>query len=156
MLYDSEKHLITGAIGVHIARIEHIGSTAVPGLGAKPIIDITASLHTLKNLETCITALKPRGYQHRGEAGIPGRQFFLKISPLTGKRTHHLHLIEEGNPYLEEHILYRDYLRLHQDVANEYFRLKQTLAAQYGNDRDGYTNAKSDFIQSVLNRIKEQ
>ncbi|MCU0607097.1 MAG: GrpB family protein [Candidatus Edwardsbacteria bacterium] len=150
MRYDREKILIIGAIGEHVARIEHIGSTAVPGLGAKPIIDITAILHAWNGLETCIAALGRIGYEHRGEAGIPGRQFFRKFDPDTGRRTCHLHLVAEGNPFFIEHVLFRDYLRAHPAVADAYYSLKQTLAERYGDDRDSYTSAKAPFISAVL------
>jgi GrpB-like predicted nucleotidyltransferase (UPF0157 family) len=154
MQYAHEKEMILGAIGTYIIRIEHVGSTAVSGLGAKPVIDITASLHTMSDLETCVAALRPLGYEHRGEAGIPGRQFFLKVSRETGKRTHHLHLIEQGNPMIDDQVAFRDHLRIHPDAASAYVRLKMSLAAQYGDDRESYTNAKSQFILAALTEAK--
>jgi len=148
--YQRERDLILDAIGAQLVRIEHIGSTAVPGLGAKPVIDIIASLPTLQDHRQCVGPLRSLGYQHRGEAGIPGRQFFRKIDPDTGRRTCHLHLVAEADPFFDEHVLFRDFLHAHPAVADEYDRLKRTLATRFGNDRESYTNAKASFISTVL------
>jgi GrpB-like predicted nucleotidyltransferase (UPF0157 family) len=152
-LFSEEKKQVLDSIGKNIHRIEHIGSTAVPGLGAKPIIDILVVLNGLDRVKECIPRLQTNGYEYLGENGIPGRSFFTKKNSGTGGRTHHLHLVVKGSPIIEKHIAFRDYLRDHPKTAKEYQDLKNRLARRFGADRDGYSNAKNDFITSVLAKV---
>ena len=151
-LYERERDLIGGSLGDLVVAIEHVGSTAVPGLGAKPIIDIMVGVRTLAEGEKCVMPLEGLGYEYRGEAGIPGRLFFRKFT--AGVRTHHLHMVEQGSDYWERTILFRDYLRQHPQEAGDYYELKVRLAEQYGADREGYTEAKTEFVESVLTRAR--
>ena len=147
-LYEEERSRILDALGDAVLDIQHVGSTAVPGLGAKPVIDIMAGLRELALAEKCIQPLEDLGYEHRGEAGIPGRVFFGKGSP----RTHRLHMVERDSDFWNDLILFRDFLRAHPDEASRYYKLKKQLAARFGADREAYTEGKTPFIESVLAR----
>src|SRR3990172_6646682 len=148
-LYEAEASAILGAIGHVIVALEHVGSTSVPGLGAKPIIDILAGVRILADAAQCVEPLQGLGYEYvpEYEPETPGRPYFRKGPP--AGRTHHLHLVEHGGEFWMRHLLFRDYLRAHPEAAHAYYRLKKELAAKFGSDRDGYTEAKTEFIRSV-------
>lgn len=152
ILYEEEKDSILGVIGDFIIDIQHIGSTAVPGLGAKPIIDIMVAIHRLTLVEKCVQPLQTIGYEYRGEYGIPGRHFFRKPPSDSGARTHHLHMVEKESDFWERHILFRDFLRVHPEEAQRYHQLKKELAAKFASDRDAYTEAKTSFIESLVKK----
>ena len=147
-LFAEEEARLREAIGEHVAAIEHVGSTAICGLSAKPIIDIAAAVREAADAERCVRPLEKIGYEYRGESGIAGRYYFVKGEP----RTHHLHMLELGSDFWKKHLLFRDYLRKHREVAEEYERLKRELAIKYERDREAYTEGKSRFIEEVLNR----
>ena len=148
-LYEAEASAILGAIGHVIVALEHVGSTSVPGLGAKPIIDILAGVRILADAAQCVEPLRGLGYEYvpEYEAEIPDRRYFRKGPP--AGRTHHLHLVEHGGEFWMRHLLFRDYLRAHPEAAQAYDRLKRELAARFGSDRDGYTDAKTEFVRSI-------
>lgn len=153
-LYEDEKARIAAAIGGHIVAIEHIGSTSVPGLGAKPVIDIMVAVQSLEDAGACIEPLQGLGYEYvpRFEDELPERRYFRKGSP----RTHQVHMVELSSPFWERHLLFRDYLRAHPYVAAGYDALKRQLAEQYGTNRHGYTNAKTEFIHFVQERARAE
>lgn len=129
------------------AQVEHVGSTSVPGLAAKPIVDIDVVVGSSNDVQVAIERLRTRGYVYQGDKGIKGREAFLWPR---GARPHHLYVVVRGSPPHLDHVEFRDYLRGHPDVASEYGALKTTLAEQHGNDRLGYGNAKADFVERVL------
>jgi GrpB-like predicted nucleotidyltransferase (UPF0157 family) len=147
-LFAEEEARLRDAIGEHVVAIEHVGSTAICGLSAKPIIDIAAAVPKAANAQRCVRPLENVGYQYRGENGIAGRYYFVKGEP----RTHHLHMVEVGSDLWKNHLLFRDYVRKHPEVAEEYERLKGDLAIKYERDREAYTEGKSRFIEEVLKR----
>ena len=132
--------------------IEHIGSTAVPGLSAKPIIDIMLGTGTLEIIDTLIPILFTLGYEYmpRNEVQIPERRFFAK--PFIRPRRFHLHAVVAEGCFWKEHLIFRDCLRNDPGLMRQYAALKQQLAQQYYDNRDSYTNAKTDFICNVINR----
>ena len=146
--YQAESARIFLAIEPWVAAIEHIGSTSVPGLGAKPIIDIMVGIHSLDDASHCIEPLRALGYQYHPEFedSLPERRYFNR-----GPRDdhYHLHMVELDGGFWERHLLFRDYLMSHPETAQEYERLKRELAAQYRDDRSGYTDAKTEFITSI-------
>lgn len=147
-LFAEEEARLREAIGGRVVAIEHVGSTAVCGLSAKPIIDIAAAVREAADAESCVGPLENLGYEYRGEGGIAGRYYFVKGEP----RTHHLHVVELGSEFWRSHLLFRDYLRQHRETAEEYERLKRGLAEKYGRDRGAYTEGKASFIEEVLRR----
>ena len=150
-IYKEEEAHILQVIGDYIEDIQHVGSTSVPGLGAKSIIDIMIGIHKLSLVDKCVQPLHSLGYEYLGEFGIPGRHYFRKPpEALTMHRTHHLHMVETNNDGWKRNILFRDYLRTHPEDAKQYEVLKRALAKQFGSDREGYTDAKTEFIETVL------
>ena len=150
--FDQEHERIAGALAnvAGVLGIEHVGSTAVPGLAAKPIIDIMIGVDDLRVGERSVEPIVALGYEYKGEGGIPGRLYFRKGSP----RSHHIHLVEHGGDFWERHLLFRDLLREQPDLRDQYAALKWALAEQYGANREGYTEAKTPFIQSTLAQNK--
>ena len=151
-LYEEEKARITGAIGSVTVAIEHVGSTAVPGLGAKPIIDIMVGIREFALGVSCVEPLASLGYEHRPDDNIPGRLFFRRFDNKV--RTHNLHVTEMGSDFWERHLLFRDYLKAHSEEARRYHELKEALAATYRSDRAGYADAKTGFIESALSKAR--
>lgn len=127
--------------------IEHVGSTSVPGLAAKPVIDMTIVVPTAAAMAAVIERLATIGYRHRGDLGIPGREAFA--SP-RGTPSHHLYACEAGNDGLRNHLAVRDRLRRDPAAAQAYGELKKQLAAEFADDIDGYVDGKTDFIVSLL------
>ena len=152
--YEEERAKILKAIRDKLVIVEHIGSTAVPGLAAKPITDIMAAVRRLADAEACIGPLQRIGYQYvpEYELELPERRYFHKGLPES--RTHHLHVVEITSDFWRRHLLFRDYLRTHPEVAREYEALKRRLAERYRFDRQAYTEAKTEFIQAVVERAR--
>jgi GrpB-like predicted nucleotidyltransferase (UPF0157 family) len=155
-MYEEERQRVLNATGELIVAIEHIGSTAVPGLGAKPIIDLMAAVRRLTDAEECIEPLESVGYEYVPEYNkiMPERRYFHKGPP--ERRTHHLHIVELTGDFWTRHLLFRDYLRAHPKEAQKYYRLKKDLSAKYHTDREGYTEAKSSFIESVISKAQAE
>jgi len=129
--------------------VEHVGSTAVPGLAAKPVIDIVVGVRRLKDAAACAAPLAAIGYEcvPEYEAEIPDRRYFRK-GPFGG-RTHHLHMVEFGGAFWRRHLAFRDWLRTHPEDAARYGALKRELAATHEADREAYTEAKNAFVREV-------
>ena len=139
-----------------MASVEHIGSTAVPGLAAKPIIDIMPGLETFDDGFACVSPLEVLGYEYRGENGIPGRHYFdhFDKSGAQASGIQHVHMLVVGSESWTRHVLFRDYLRTNSDEARRYARLKRSLAERYTQDREAYTEGKTAFIERALARAK--
>jgi GrpB-like predicted nucleotidyltransferase (UPF0157 family) len=152
--YEEEQTRILAAIGPWVAGIGHIGSTAVVGLAAKPILDILVGLRTLEDALRCIPRMEGIGYEYvpEYERELPMRRYFRK-GPV-GNRTHHVHMVERGSTFWVEHLRFRDWLRDHPEDARRYERLKRDLAARFGNDRDAYSDAKTEFVRSILRKAE--
>lgn len=148
-LFEKEKHLLQKALGLENCIIEHIGSTSVKGLVAKPIIDIMIGLFDFSLADTFIVEIKTLGYEYipEYEDVMPYRRFFKKI--IDEKVTHHLHMVSEGSEFWRRHILFRDYLRTNSDIAKQYAALKKDLATREWNDTNEYAEAKSEFIRKI-------
>ena len=139
------------ALGPLACAIEHVGSTAVPGLAAKAIIDIDVLLRSANDLPEAIRQLGTLGYQHRGDLGVPGREAFLRPPD---EIPHHLYVLgPEAREYIR-HIAFRNQLRAHPQDARAYERLKRALAQQYRDNREGYNQAKNQFVEAILRRAK--
>ena len=152
-LFEEEKGRIFQSLGHRSLTVEHIGSTAVPGLAAKPIIDILIGVKQLSEAREYISFLQKIGYEYvpEFEKVIPERLFFRKGMP--PHRTHHIHLVEKGSDFWERHLRFRDILRANPDIAREYELLKKDLALKFSFDRDAYSNSKTEFIERVLSGI---
>jgi GrpB-like predicted nucleotidyltransferase (UPF0157 family) len=151
-----ERTKIMGAIGDTVVEVEHVGSTAVPGLCAKPIIDIMVGIRKLIDADNCIEPLESIGYEYvpEYEASIPERRYFRKGPSEMPNKHFHLHMVEHGSDFWKRHLLFRDYLRTNPDAALEYCELKKRLASKYRLNREAYTEAKTTFIESIVSKAK--
>jgi GrpB-like predicted nucleotidyltransferase (UPF0157 family) len=138
---------VKSALGSLAVTIEHIGSTSVPDLAAKPIIDLDVVLASPTDLPEAIRLLGRIGYIHEGDLGIAGREAFC--SP-AGEPSHHLYVLSAGATELRRHLAFRDALRADNDLRDRYAALKRSLAHAHKDDRDSYTEAKSAFINSIV------
>jgi len=154
--FERERALLGRVFRGNRVSVEHVGSTAVPHLGAKPIIDIMVGVSALSEVESRIPDLEAQGYEYvpEYEAQIPERRYFRK--PRAVPRTHHLHCVIRDGAFWRRHLLFRDYLRAHPEAASAYFELKQRLASRHRTDRIAYTEAKSSFIDSLLEKATAQ
>ena len=150
VLFEAEKRIIAAAIGNHIADIQHVGSTSVPGMRAKPILDIAIAVEGFETARVCIEPLIGLGYMFKGENGIPRRHYFQKGEPCT----HHVHMVEETSEEWTKLILFRDHLRSDRSVAEGYGRLKAALVDSLAGDRKAYLAAKAEFITKVLKEAR--
>jgi GrpB-like predicted nucleotidyltransferase (UPF0157 family) len=149
--FELERGRILAALG-HVTRggileqVHHIGSTSIPGIKAKPVIDMLLEVYPLPKPEVGLPALEKLGYEYRGEAGIPGRLFFR-----TNPRTRHLHVVEAGtNEFTRDHLLFRDYLRANLGARQRYENLKLELVQKYQFDREAYTTGKTELVRELL------
>ena len=144
--FEKESEIILDIIGRYVSNIYHIGSTAVPGLKAKPIIDIAIELFRFENGFQCAEPLSNIGYKHRIIAELPDRHYFSKGDP----RTHQLHMYGQKSKYLLEQLRFRDKLRDDPELASEYQVIKEKLSRTYDTNKFAYAEAKSKFIESVV------
>ncbi len=151
-IYEGERKLILGKVGGIIRSIEHVGSTSVPGLWAKPIIDIIAGVDGPEDAERCKKLLLNIGYDDVSPGDNPDWYFCL------GKGPHspgfHLHLVRERSTHHLKHILFRDWLRTHPADADAYRDLKISLSEKHRNDRIAYTESKTAFIDGIVKKAK--
>lgn len=149
--YEREAEILRQALPpALVTRIEHFGSTAVPGLAAKPIIDLLVGVRSLAEARrAAVPILDALGYSYWADDPRQDHMFFVKGLPPNGPRSHHVHMIEPDSAEWEQ-LLFRDYLRAHPDEAARYAQLKYELAERHRADREAYTDAKADFVRSVL------
>jgi len=149
-LYRKEAVFLKSIFGHEMQDVHHIGSTAVPGLAAKPIIDLLVEVADIARIDAYNDRLIESGYIPKGEFGIPGRRFFIKGSE--ENRTHHVHVFAADSPCVAQHLVLRDYLIAHPRDAEAYGRLKEVLARQFPHDIMGYMRGKNDFIRDLLEK----
>jgi GrpB-like predicted nucleotidyltransferase (UPF0157 family) len=155
LAYDPQWPVLFAQIAAPIAQqlqryaitIEHVGSTAVPGLAAKPVIDMDIVVQHDADIPAIIVELAMLGYQHRGDLGIARREAFVAPTHLP---RHHLYLGHRAAPSIRNHLLIRDYLRQHPQAVTAYATLKQQLAQTCGDDIDAYVAGKSQFLADIL------
>jgi GrpB-like predicted nucleotidyltransferase (UPF0157 family) len=157
LMFEEEAARVTSVLsGNLVVRIDHIGSTAVPGLVAKPVIDLLVRVHSLVEAkQVAVSPLEELGYVYWFDNPDPQRMFFVKGLPPNSPRTHHIHIVE-SNSILLERLLFRDYLREHPDEVLRYAQLKQYLAEQFPTDREAYTSGKTEYIQSVMQKVRQE
>lgn len=147
------KAMIQSYIGDLILRIEHVGSTSVEGLPAKPIIDLDVVIDSYEVLPAIIERLAKEGYEHQGNLGVDGREAFQRTFD-DGHMKYHLYVCPKDGKGYFEHIALRDYLRANTDARNAYGELKQQLAIKHRYDIDSYVNAKTDFVRDILSKAE--
>ena len=148
--FRDEAARLEAALGDDLVAVHHVGSTAIPGIKAKPIIDILLEVREVEGLDGRGSEMAALGYEARGEFGIPGRRFFVKHTE--GRRTHHIHAFTTGNPELERHLAFRDFMISHPQEAEAYGRLKEGLAKRFPTDIEAYMGGKDAFIKEMEKR----
>ena len=146
-LYRSEADILQTLFGPEVVALHHIGSTSVPGLPAKPTIDILLEVHDIDAIDGYNDRMRALGYEPRGEYGLPRRRYFPKI--VAGEHQFHVHTWQTGDLEIERHVAFRDYLIAYPYVADAYGGLKQELAARFADDRQKYMDGKHNFCQDV-------
>jgi GrpB-like predicted nucleotidyltransferase (UPF0157 family) len=129
-----------------VIEVHHIGSTSIPGIAAKPIIDMMPVVRRFEDGTACVGGLRALGYEYRGEYGIAGRHYFVRGDP----RSHQAHMYAVDHREIERHLLFRDYLRTHPDERAAYEHLKRDLAKRFRHDVQAYAAAKSPFCDRIV------
>ena len=146
-LYELEIALLREALGNELVRAHHIGSTAVPGLAAKPVIDILLELQSVERLDSLDSAMEELGYQPHGEFGIPKRRYYPKGGD---ERTHHVHAFADSDRQIEAYLAFRDYLRTHPAAVADYAAVKREGAMAHGTNPEAYVAFKHDFVERTV------
>lgn len=146
-LYERELAVLREALGNEIVRAHHFGSTSVPGLAAKPVIDILLAVQSVERLDSFDSAMEELGYQPRGEFGIPGRRYYPKGGDA---RTHHVHAFTDGDKQIEAYLAFRDYLRTHPAAVADYAAVKREGSMAHETDPAGYIAFKHDFVDRMV------
>lgn len=146
VLFEQEAEKLKLIFGNEIVAIHHIGSTAVTGLKAKPIIDIMPVVRDISLVDKYNEKMRDIGYEPKGENGIPERRYFQKGGD---DRTHHVHIYQVGSPEIKRHLAFRDYLQKHSDEMKSYGELKEKLAQQFPFDIESYINGKESFVKKT-------
>ena len=147
-LFWSERSRVLSAAGGLVVAVEHVGNTAVPGLPAKPVIDLAGGVRHLADAAIGAQLLAADGWESLGEHGVPSRRYLRRRAD--GAHSHHLHLVVWGGEAWQRYLLFRDRLRAEPRLAEEYATLKRELAARHPHDRAAYTRAKAPFVEAVL------
>jgi len=153
-IYEKEKALLFSVLGNQALDIQHVGSTSVPGVKSKPIIDIAFAVKRTKDIEKIIKIMKKLGYEYKHEAGVRGRHFFAKGSEKN--RTHYVHMVKFGGKQWRNLIYFREYLLGNKERIREYNELKENLAKEYKDNRDTYTKKKSIFISEIIKQFEKE
>jgi len=148
-LFGRERKILEKKLGDLVVDIQHIGSTAIQDVMAKPIIDMAIAVDNIENIDKCKKLLKEIGCGYRGDAGRDGGHLFVKCSE-PGIRTHHLHFVHINDKQWKSYINFRDHLNTNRKLAHEYSILKKELKKRYSANRKAYTNSKSEFIRAGL------
>lgn len=148
--FQQEREILHGIFGELAADIQHFGSTSVPGLMAKPIIDIMVVVYDIGLVDGLNERMNALGYEARGEHGIAGRRYFVKFTDDgSGNHTHHIHAYQEGHPHISGELLFRDYLRVSAQARKQYQQVKMEAAKRYRHSPQAYTEAKTECVRRL-------
>ena len=152
--FEAEANHVAAALGENVVAIHHIGSTAIPNIYAKPVIDLLVEVRDINEVDGQSSAIESLGYEVMGEYGIPGRRYFRKDNQ-EGIRTHHIHAFEASSAEVERHLAFRDYMIAHPGDAQRYSELKRKLAEENPQSTDGYIDGKDGFIKEMDRRAAQ-
>ncbi|PZC51736.1 MULTISPECIES: GrpB family protein [unclassified Mesotoga] len=153
-LFKEEAERISSSLNELQKTIEHIGSTAVPGLQAKPVIDIMIGVSSLEQADSCVPSIERTGYLYspEHEDSMPERRYLERSG---SEIYYHVHMVVFGSKFWKEHIFFRNYLRENPEAVQQYAELKKELAEEFRDNREAYTKGKAEFIQEILKRQKD-
>ena len=161
VMFNELKDILRDKLGELALTIEHVGSTSVPGLSAKPILDIDIVIDSMTLLPQVIGKLSELGYFHEGNLGVENREAFARTDDkvpynekMNQKPKHHLYVCNKESDTLQKHITFRDILRQQPDLVTAYSSLKKELAEKFTNNRTAYTDGKTHFVNTVLDECK--
>ncbi|WP_319422968.1 GrpB family protein [Pleurocapsa sp. FMAR1] len=146
--FNAESEKLIAALAENLVFIHHIGSTAIPNIHAKPIIDFLIEVKNIDLITEQTSAIEKLGYEAMGEFGLSGRRYFRKENP-SGIRTHHVHIYETNSPEIKRHLAFRDYMIAHPENAEQYSQLKQELAQKHPYNIEGYMDGKNEFVKRM-------
>ena len=146
--FEREAGAVRAALGENVAAVHHVGSTAITGILAKPIIDLLIEVIDLEQVDAQSEAMVAIGYEAMGEHGMVGRRYFRKFDG-RGTRTHHVHIFQSGSPHVERHVAFRDYLRAHPEAARAYSELKAELISHGPASWNDYADRKDAFVERI-------
>ncbi len=154
-LAEQEIQNLTNALSMHqVCDIQHMGSTSIPGLEAKPIIDLMIAVRTMDEAQPLISPIEELGYSFWTQSP-KDKLFFVKGMPPYGKkRTHHIHIVTIDGEHWQNRLLFREFMREHPQECKKYLRLKRKLAQDHRYDREAYTDAKTEFVKQVLKKAR--
>ncbi len=154
--YLKECKALEKVLRSNLIEVYHIGSTAIPGIMAKPILDVLCVVHTIDGIDAFNREFEALGLEPRGEYGIADRRYFVRKAKDGETHLSHIHIFEKSNSLIADHLDFRDYLRAESEVAKEYEKVKIELATRFENDTKKYTDAKSEFIRIVLEGLHKK
>ena len=146
--FEAEAKHIGAALGENVVAIHHIGSTAIPDIYAKPVIDLLVEVGNITEVDERSSAMEALGYEAMGEFGIPGRRYFRKDNQ-EGIRTYQIHVFDAGSAQIDRHLAFRDYMIAHPEDARKYSELKRKLAKEHSQSINGYMDGKDSFIKEI-------
>ena len=149
--FEAEAKHVAAALGENVVAVHHIGSTAIPNIYAKPIVDLLVEAGDIAEVDGRSSSMESLGYEVMGEYGIPGRRYFRKDNE-EGIRTHHIHAFKAGSAEGERHLAFRDYMNAHPLEAQRYSELKRRLAKEHPQSLDRYMDGKDGFIKEMERR----
>lgn len=152
--FEAEARQIAAAMGETLVNIHHIGSTAIRGIYAKPVIDMLVEVRDISEVDARSSAMELLGYEVMGEFCISGRRYFRKDNQ-AGIRTHQIHTFKADSPQVKRHLAFRDFMNAHAEEAQKYSELKRKLAAEHTQNMDGYIDGKDGFIKEIDYRAAE-
>lgn len=150
--YEKESKAIKDLFNDEIINIYHVGSTSIPGIYAKPVIDILVEVKDIEMVDSFNISMENIGYTCVGEGGIPGRRYFYKGG---NKRTHHVHMFKTGSEEISRHLNFRDYMIAHPEEAKDYEELKKQLADKFKYNSEGYVSGKDAFIKDIDKKAEQ-
>jgi GrpB-like predicted nucleotidyltransferase (UPF0157 family) len=154
-MYEKEKKILLNILNDLIIDIQHFGSTSIKGLSAKPIIDIMIIVDDINKIDAYNDVMESHGYSVKGENGIIGRRYFVKLSPdNSGNHTYHIHVYERGNQHITDELMFRDYLRIDNEALKEYEKIKVEASLKFRFNPKEYTDAKHDCVMRIMDKAK--
>lgn len=152
--FEAEAKHVAGALGENVVAVHHVGSTAIPEIYAKPVIDLLVEVRDITEVDGRSSSMESHGYEVMGEYGIQGRRYFRKDNG-EGIRTHHVHVFEAGSEQVARHLAFRDYMIAHPSDARSYSELKRRLASENPLSIDAYMDGKDGFIKEIDRRAAQ-